>query len=111
MSARPSMLLDRRAQRVALGAFLRESSRLKLTRKLAARLAGVTPQALYSWENAGTRRMRRKSGRQIVAATRAMRECKRLQRTELIAALDNGNMSPFLRLRARTEWFIDMEEG
>lgn len=106
---KPSMQIGRHEQRVILGAFLREVERLNLTRKLAARLASVTPQALYAWENVRDRHMRRDSAGKIKAATKAMRECKRSQRTELIASLANGNMHPFQRLAARTLWLREGE--
>lgn len=107
----PSMYLSKRDESQLLLAFTKELERLGLTLKLGARLAGVTPQAIYAWQNVPQRRMRRKSGAQLRAATRAMRECKHLQRTELIWALKNGNMEPFNRLRERTLWFTLLAEA
>lgn len=96
------MHVSKHERRVVLGAFLRESGRLRLTQKLAARLARVTPQALYAW-GAGDRGMLRKSAGQLRAATLAMRECKGGSRRLLIFSTKHGAMGPFSRLQHRAD--------
>lgn len=88
-------------QKVALGAFLRESERLQLTLKLAARLAGCTPQAIYAWRWRD-RRMLRKSFGAIKAATFAMSLLKHGARKRFIVSTSKGDLSAFMKLRTTT---------
>lgn len=92
------MLVLKIEQQVALGAFLREVERLQLTLKLAARLAGCTPQAVYAWRERD-RRMLRKSFGQIKAATLAMSQLKHSARKRFIESTRKGRLEGFMKLR------------
>lgn len=94
---RPSMSLPKREQAAVVGAFTREVQRLRLTQKLAARLVGVTPQALYAWEQGG--RIRLKHARMLRVLTSEMQNIKHGRRLRFIGQVEFGELGMFNDLR------------